>query len=318
MDAEFNSYNVATEWKLKDRYLVSQFPFTSGEYSDIFRGVDTDGVICTVKKLKPEFHNRWDRFANEASVLRKLIRERPYGPHRQIPRLIDSFDQDGFTYLIHEYIPGAAIVDVPEWNNQWSIKDSEELLENLLTIAQYIHTRGFVHCDIKPQHIIRRPPGFNPELGRYALIGFGSARSVNAIINTTQISGSPSQGYRYKKDDASPNNDLYDIGLIAAMTATGLPAEDLEKYSQGSIELPAHIKASSPQLFNVIARLTDKSPLTRYQRAFDALRDLKAARPVINLNEKKQVDWGRIITWIVITLLLCGVAFMVRHNLSTF
>jgi serine/threonine protein kinase len=87
------------------------------------------------------------------------------GEHPQIPQLLAYFEQDGYLYLVEEFIQGRTLEE--ELKDKRVFKESEilELLDQLLPVLQFIHERKIVHRDIKPANIMRRTPPLTPLQG---------------------------------------------------------------------------------------------------------------------------------------------------------
>jgi serine/threonine protein kinase, bacterial len=147
---------------------------------------------CVVKHIKPntDHPRQWQicqrLFARESETLKKL------GLHDQIPQLLDSFrDRLGF-YLVQELIVGETLnAELPiskHCSKRWSEQQCIEFLNDVLGILEFVHEQGIIHCDLKPNNLIRRASD-----GRLVLIDFGLAHrlepsSVNPSVPLMQSS----------------------------------------------------------------------------------------------------------------------------------
>jgi len=73
--------------------------------------------------------------------------------HKHVVRLIDSFESDGKIHIVTEYIAGKTLYEYV----QAGLPGLDSLYRyavQLLEALDYIHSRGIVHSDLKPQNII--------------------------------------------------------------------------------------------------------------------------------------------------------------------
>ncbi|MHC5828687.1 MAG: protein kinase domain-containing protein, partial [Nostoc sp.] len=94
---------------------------------------------------------------------------------------------------------------------------------DVLGILEFVHSQGVIHCDIKPENLIRR----NSD-GKLILIDFGSIQSINFEIcaelpiykiPVTSLGYIPSEQFI---GQTQPNSDIYALGMIAIQALTGL------------------------------------------------------------------------------------------------
>ncbi|MDQ5852361.1 MAG: serine/threonine protein kinase, partial [Chloroflexota bacterium] len=128
-----------------------------------------------------------------------------------------------------------------------------------------IHTRGYVHCDVKPQNILLR------DNGTPVLLDFGIARAEGA--NTTTLIATPHYLAPERAQGAAPTPaaDLYALGIVLFQALTGHPPFDgpsVHTIIQQHIETPIPPlridDPAAPVLDRIIARLTAKRPEDRY------------------------------------------------------
>ncbi|WP_071189032.1 protein kinase [Trichormus sp. NMC-1] len=161
------------------------------------------------------------RFLTETETLKHL------GVHNQIPQLITCFEENERFYLVQEYIAGQPLSVELHKNKQmeklWSVPEALAFLEDALGILEFVHSQGFIHCDIKPENLIRRSTD-----DKLVLIDFGSIQpidfSTDAELPISQIPVT-SLGYIPPEQflgQTQPNSDIYALGMIAIQGLTGL------------------------------------------------------------------------------------------------
>ncbi|QJB43309.1 serine/threonine-protein kinase [Dolichospermum flos-aquae] len=221
---------------LQDRYQIVQ-PLSAGVFAQTFIAVDMyhpEKPRYVVKQLKVNHYQSTSyfdhlrlRFLTETETLKHL------GRHPQIPELITYFEENERFYLVQQFIPGeslaAELPHDPESHGKWSQVDIIKFLEDALSILEFIHSQGFIHCDIKPENLIRRAID-----ARLVLIDFGSIQPVDSSIDTEfSIDQIPVTSLGYIPPEqfigqTQPNSDLYSLGIIAIQAITGLSPLELE------------------------------------------------------------------------------------------
>ncbi len=144
---------------LKDRYSLLHL-IGRGGFSITFLAVDEhlpDKPRCVIKQLcfpeenQASFQKAMELFRQEAVHLDKLH-------HPQIPKFLGYFEQEHRLYLVEELIVGQTLADQLQQQGVFSEIQIWELLKDLLSVLQFIHSRQVIHRDIKPENIMRRSP----------------------------------------------------------------------------------------------------------------------------------------------------------------
>ncbi|MEL0590575.1 MAG: serine/threonine-protein kinase [Planktothrix rubescens PR222] len=268
---------------LKGRYQIVKELGTGGQgITYLTKDTQLSGKPdCVVKQLRPADPKTLDLarrlFEQEINALGRL------GDHPQIPRLLDHFEEGDQFYLVQQYIEGDPLSQYIVPGQPWSENQVNGMLRELLPILDFIHSRGVIHRDIKPNNIIRR--SFDQKL---VLIDFGSIKQVISTeliitqqnqVKTTVIVGT--EGYmppQQKQGNVSPSSDLYSLGMIGIEAATGISAIDLQmQYSDpqtGEIIWRRFAPQISDHLANILSKMIAYIPGNRYQSAKDILKDL--------------------------------------------
>lgn len=71
--------------------------------------------------------------------------------HPQIPELLAYFTQDNQQYLVQEFIDGQNLADELKNNGAFNEDQIIALLNNLLPVLQFVHSKQVIHRDIKPE-----------------------------------------------------------------------------------------------------------------------------------------------------------------------
>ncbi len=213
---------------LQARYQIVQ-SLGAGVFGQTYIAVDIDypeNPKCVVKQLKvnssqPSYLDTLRlRFLTETETLKHL------GYHNQIPELIACFEENERFYLVQEFIEGHALTaELPiktHLEGLWSESAVIEFLQEVLEILEFVHAQGVIHCDVKPENLIRR--AFDNKL---VLIDFGSIQAVDFGIDVeSPIYKVPVTSLGYIPPEqfigqTRPNSDIYALGMIAIQALTG-------------------------------------------------------------------------------------------------
>ncbi len=233
---------------------------------------------CVVKHLRPasqdtQFLQVSRRlFTKEAEILEKL------GQNPQIPQLLAYFEIEREFYLVQELIVGTALSDEIPHKSHLSETAVRKLLQDVLTTLVFVHGHQVIHRDIKPSNLIRRWSD-----DRYVLIDFGAVKEIQAprqdSSELSQITiGIGTHGYMPAEQIAGRprfSSDLYALGMVAIRALTGIEPTHLpEDPTTGELNWHAYT-AVSPDLVQILNRMTLPHFSQRYSSAQEVLQDLQ-------------------------------------------
>jgi serine/threonine-protein kinase len=267
--------------KLLDRrYEVTQV-LGAGGFGRTYLAQDTrrpGNPTCVVKQLKPisndpNFLETARRlFNSEAETLEQL------GNHDQIPRLLAYFEEDQEFYLVQEFIGGHTLTQELQPGQRWEERQVIGLLQEVLSILDFVHHHGVIHRDIKPDNLIRRDSD-----QKLVLVDFGAVKQIRTQFAATQgrasntvAVGTP--GYMASEQalgQPRPSSDIYALGIIGIQALTGLmPISFQEDLSTGEI-LWQHLVSVSRGFAEVLTKMVRYHFKDRYQSAAEALQALE-------------------------------------------
>ncbi|MGL4881135.1 MAG: protein kinase domain-containing protein, partial [Waterburya sp.] len=259
---------------LGSRYKVLEY-IAMGGFGKTYLAEDTqlpEKDRCVVKQLypsseEPQFLSIARRlFKTEASTLHLL------GDHDQIPKLLAYFEEEEKFYLVQQYIAGQTLEKELDSETLWSETQVIELLRDVLNILEFIHSKGVIHRDIKPDNLIRRH-----EDGKLVLVDFGTVKEVlkgQTNIELTVAVGT--QGYmptEQARGKPRPSSDLYALGMICIQALTGTFPLDLEEDAEGEL-IWEPLADVNPQLAKILTKMTKYHFKDRYQSATVVLQAL--------------------------------------------
>jgi serine/threonine protein kinase len=180
---------------------------------------------CFVKTLQPDA-------ATDASARRYLKREARLLLSLSHPHLVRAYEYivppDGQPpLLVLENLTGATLSYLLNHNGgrpaRLSAADLRHLGQQLCSVLRYLHSRGYLHLDVKPSNIIAshgvarlidlslaRPPGHCP-----------AGTGTSGYLSPEQLAGG----------ELGPPADVWGVGLVLYQAATGTQPFDLPDVS---------------------------------------------------------------------------------------
>ena len=210
----------------------------------------------------------------EFDVLRKLS-------HPHVARVLDFHPKRGTEqpFLVEGFVDGPDLKVACEGLGQ---QERARLLAQVLRGLEYVHARGVVHGDIKPDNIL-----VTGEKGdqRACLIDFGLASHPGEGADGIAGTAAYMAPEVIREQPRSFAADLYAFGVTAYEVLCGRrpfpshdPAALLRAHLEDTPEAPSKLEASLPPTVDrLILRLLEKQPGDRPQSAREVLDELGAA-----------------------------------------
>ena len=262
-----------------DRYGAKKI-IGQGGFGRTFLAVDEykpSKPPCVIKHFYPQLQaNSSIQKAAELFEL-EAVRLEQLGKHSQIPELLAYFSQDGRQYLVQEFIDGENLAEALESKGYFSETQIRNLLNNLLPVFEFIHSRHVIHRDIKPENIIFRQDG------QLVLVDFGAAKyaTQTALGLTGTRIGTP--GYTAPEQangKAIHASDIYSLGVSCLCLLTEVEPIDLFDDSEFEWVWREHLKTSvSSELGQILDKMIQPAIKKRYQSATEVLQALGNQSP---------------------------------------
>ena len=132
--------------------------------------------------------------------------------HPQVVPLLDSGKTKQFSYLLTEFCPRGDLANFVEDATLLSEQHAAALFADLLEPVAYLHRRGMVHLDLKPENVVLTDDG------RLSLIDFGHARAdEDAARVQTKWNGSRKLNSPERFQPGAFNGfaaDVYSLGVL--------------------------------------------------------------------------------------------------------
>ncbi|WP_315789571.1 serine/threonine-protein kinase [Fischerella sp. JS2] len=269
---------------LKERYRAIK-PIGQGGFGRTFLAVDEDKPSkprCVIKQFYPQaqgtstVQKAVELFNQEAMRLDEL------GKHPQIPELLAYFTQDDRQYLVQEFIDGQNLAEELAVKGAFNETQIRQLLNNLLTVLQFCHSRQVIHRDIKPENIIRRRFPLEGEENQQqrdlVLVDFGASKFVtHTALNRTGTSiGSPEYvAPEQIRGQAIFASDIYSLGATCVRLLTERSPFDLYDINNDTWIWQRYVKSPvSEELNSILDKMLQSIPARRYQTTDEVLTDL--------------------------------------------
>ncbi|HEY4388280.1 MAG TPA: serine/threonine-protein kinase, partial [Ktedonobacteraceae bacterium] len=194
-----------------------------------------------------------DSFLREALLLARLH-------HPAIPALYDYFFEDGYWYLVIEYLPGPTLSTYLQHNAPLPPREALNYALQLCDILDYLHKNEppIIYRDLKPANIILTPGG------ALKLIDFGIARYLTSSQKNENLEfGSPAyappEQYR-SEGQIDTRSDLFSLGIILYEMLYGKRPIEQEEHARETKEL-------SQTLQGLLTLALHNEPDRRFQSA---------------------------------------------------
>ncbi|MBQ2378907.1 MAG: protein kinase [Akkermansia sp.] len=226
-------------------------------------------------------------FADECAVLRELQHDNivPF-------RGAGTFTYGGreLPYLMMKFIPGQSLRQLLTSRGTLPWKEVCRVLEDMLSALDCLHERELCHRDIKPDNII-----FDEETGRWVLVDFGIAKSVNlARLATYTVVSQDSGTWDYMAPEQLLGRsvdircDIYSLGKVIWELLIGtVPRAGTRLPSAAGLDVASDVDV-------LISRMVEHQVEARYQTPAEALQALRAGAGYIEFKDKARRGFRRV------------------------
>lgn len=218
------------------------------------------GVVCKIrdprsdmpyaaKVLHPELARQREfarRFRHEAKIARRLR-------HMNVTHVFKLRRWRGTLFYVMEYVPGIALDEMLRDREKPPLDEAIAIIREIAAGLNYVHSRRFVHRDIKPGNVLIRTDG------HLKITDFGLAQRPGRAKTTR--SGDIMGTAKYMAPELirggrlTPRTDIYALGCLAYELITGKPpfqADNTEVY----MDLHLYVRPRSLELDGADRRLS--------------------------------------------------------------
>ncbi len=188
-------------------------------------------------------------------VFRELRGEK----HENLPTVFEVCSCEDYVLVLEEFIEGELLSEYAA-KNSVNEKRAVEIIADICDALSFLHSKGIIHRDVKPDNIIIAPNG------KAVLIDFSAARLMtDGKEHDTRHLGTV--GYaapeQYGVFQSMPQTDIYALGVLL---------NELILNTHPSVKIPGG------KIGKIIRKCTDTNIFNRYQSTEALAKELKKTR----------------------------------------
>ena len=204
-------------FNVRDIYEI-QDVLGEGAFGKVFKARrKSDGKPIALKAMPTEYSSS-DDFQREIVALEELSQP----GHDHVCKLYSQHidNTKGYFFLALELIPGGELFEYLISQGPFSEQDAAKFLKQFSQALTYIHSKGFVHADLKPENLMMGS-------GKLKVVDFGCARSdidnndtnENLVFGTTAYL--PPETLANRHNPPTPAVDCFAAGVIMYIVLSG-------------------------------------------------------------------------------------------------
>ncbi len=248
-------YNFEPQLKagdiVHDKYEI-RGPIAFGGLGWVYLGWDT--VLSRWVVMKGLLNTKDEAAAAAAVAERQFLAA---VKHPKIVGIYDFVQQGAEGFIIMEYVGGRTLQSIRKERGPLPVEEAISYVMGILPAFSYLHERGLVYCDFKPENIML-------EEDDVKLIDMGAVRRIhdpNGDIYGTRGYMAPEAA-----DDPVEVSDLYTVGrTLATLIMDFKCMTDYEHSLPSPTEQP--VLAANEALYRFLLRATHNDPDQRFQSA---------------------------------------------------
>ena len=236
--------------KIVEGYRIEE-KIWHGATSTVYRCTDASGngrhgQVTALKVLHP--------YRREPHQLRMFVKEARLQQrleHRNIVKVHSYGSIDDSLYILMEYVAGKNLRGFSQ-NGVPPEKEYFMMFRDMADAIGFIHSRGIIHNDIKPENML-----YDPEINSFKLIDFGYARPLRRFFGRKCPSGGTEKYLAPERSRGIYNerSDIYSFGIVMEEFL-------LEKVKNRIVE-------------SIVYKSTRQDPGSRYSSFSEMISDMK-------------------------------------------
>jgi len=212
------------------------------------------------------------RFLSEARLTGSLT-------HENVIAFYDYGEVEGRPYLVMEFLAGESLSAQIREGRTGDLRTKLEIAHQLASALRYVHSKGIIHRDVKPDNIRV------DATGRVKLVDFGIAKAEDLSLTGAGFTvGTPYYMAPEQIRGAKPTQlvDVYSFGVVLFELLSGIrpfEAKAVDDIFEIILHQPLDMGPverlnAPPRLVELIRGLTDKDPARRPQNFGEVIRKI--------------------------------------------
>ena len=254
---------------LGDRYEILAL-LGQGGMGAVYKARDTElDRLVALKIIRPELTTNPEilkRFKQELILARQVT-------HRNVIRIFDLGQADGFKFITMEYLEGQDLRGVLREKGKLTPEQAARVILQICRALEAAHGEGVIHRDLKPQNIMIDANG------RAYVMDFGIARSAHlpGMTQTGALVGTPEymSPEQAKGEKLGEQSDIFSLGVILYELVVGqspyyseTPLATLWKRLQEKAKPLCEIDPTIPKAFSdIVEKALEVEPENRFANA---------------------------------------------------
>ena len=236
-------------------------------------------------------------FTRDQEMLQRFYREAAKTGALKHPNIVIVYDlgeQDGFPYIVMEYLSGEPLDRLIQSGKSQTLAFKLQIVEQVCYALGYAHRNDVIHRDVKPANVIVQPDG------GVKLLDFGIARQEKTdghltrtghVIGTLQYMAPE----RLKNATFDGRSDIFSVGVMMFQLLTGqLPFSGDYSIVQKILTekhppLSQFLEKYPPALDAIVDRAMAKSPDDRYSTADEMAAEISSV--CHDLKKDQVAEW---------------------------
>ena len=236
-------------------------------------------------------------FTGDQEMLQRFYREAAKTGALKHPNIVIVYDlgeQDGFPYIVMEYLSGDPLDKIIQSTQLQPLAYKLKIIEQVCYALGYAHRNDVIHRDIKPANVIVQPDGV------VKLLDFGIARQEKTdghLTRTGHVIGTLHYmaPERLKNEVFDGRSDIFSVGVMMFQLLTGeLPFTGDYNIVQKILNekyppLRQFLHDYSPALDGILDRSLAKNPNDRYSTADEMAAEVSSLAH--ELKKEQVAEW---------------------------
>nr|WP_330359575.1 protein kinase [Actinosynnema sp. ALI-1.44] len=217
----------------------------------LHRKVAVKRLLVPTELTGPQAEEAMRRATREGRFAAKL-------QHRNAVTVYDVVHDDGYSYLIMEYLPSRSLSQVLAERGPLPIGETASIGSQVSDALDHAHAAGVVHRDVKPGNILLGHDG------TVKITDFGISRAVEEVGATTSGTAVGTPAYLSPEvargEHATFSSDVYSLGATLYAALEGTPPSGsgdnamalLHKVASGEVTAPTQAGPMTPLLTRML------------------------------------------------------------------